>query len=463
VSARPTTSTPVCTPPCIHRRRQGASRAILGLWERSRAASRVLVACGDQVCTQLRPVLIFVPPFGHHTVAVALRVLMHTRAAGGRSALFADPGFWIGNWSTHDGAATIELASDDREETKDLFIQLGFTAATSQPIIYDFVYYCSSSLVCPGFTLSGRQQRDRSNLRAVNVSAATGLNLTEMTALCEAKDGATTGQCIRGSVCAHTHSGVLCGTCSSPHGLRMQKLSDHRCAVCERSSVWYVLALMASWAIFALFLDFKARQINVDEDGAALGILTFFLQSLALFADRKGDNALYGLARLINMDLISAVETDEGTPQCLLDIGPVGGWLMSAVWVPVYLCLCSAVVLKLQEASYARRIATDIVRDAEHDAEGVGRYAEQGAEEGGKLWRCFEKVRAKYTAATNLNFLRLRVLYRADNAGLTDGSNVAEARALLTWWRLSCVILKKKMIKKHRFRMVLEVAMFTYM
>eukprot|EP01044_Picomonas_judraskeda_P038868 COSAG03_NODE_18347_length_357_cov_0.585271_1_plen_61_part_01 len=61
--------------------------------------------------------------------------------------MFADPGFWIGNWSTHDDAATIELASDDREETKDLFIQLGVTAATSQPIIYDFVYYCSSSLV----------------------------------------------------------------------------------------------------------------------------------------------------------------------------------------------------------------------------------------------------------------------------------------------------------------------------
>eukprot|EP01043_Picozoa_sp_COSAG02_P014446 COSAG02_NODE_596_length_19794_cov_14.707591_2_plen_199_part_00 len=197
----------------------------------------------------------------------------------------------------------------------------------------------------------------------------------------------------------------------------------------------------------------------MHEDGAALGILTFFFQSLALFADRKGDNAIYGLARLINMDLISAVETEEGTPQCLLDIGPTGAWLMSAVWVPMYICFCSAVVLKLQEASYARRIANggDValqdVEDATHDAN-------NDAEDGGKASRAVQKLKVKYSAATDLNFLRLRVLHRPDNAGLINGSKAAEARALLTWWRLSCIILKKKMIHKHRFRMVLEVAMF---
>lgn len=209
-------------------------------------------------------------------------------------------------------------------------------------------------------------------------------------------------------------------------------------------------------------IDFKARQINVHEDGAALGILTFFFQSLALFADRKGDNAIYGLARLINLDLVSAVETDEGVPQCLLDIGPTGGWLMSSVWVPMYICFCSAVVLKLQEASYARRIAGD--GDAAlHDVEDATHDTNNDTVDGGKGWRAWQKVKAKYSAATDLNFLRLRVLYRADNVGLINDSKVAEARALLTWWRLSCIILKKKMIHKHRFRMVLEVAMFAYM
>jgi hypothetical protein len=199
----------------------------------------------------------------------------------------------------------------------------------------------------------------------------------------------------------------------------------------------------------------------VHEDGAALGILTFFFQSLALFADRKGDNAIYGLAKLINMDLINAAETDGGTPQCLLDIGPTGGWLMSSVWVPVYICFCSAVVLKLQEVFYTRRIAVDTARAAEQDVEDATRDVND-TEDGGKTRRVWQKVKAKYSAATDLNFLRLRVLYRADNAGLINGSKAAEARALLTWWRLSCIILKKKMIHKHRFRMVLEVAMFTY-
>lgn len=168
--------------------------------------------------------------------------------------MFAVPGFWIGNWSIHKGVSKIELALDERKETKDLYAQLGFTLGTSVPTISDFVYYCSSSVICPGFYLSSHQQRDRLALPDVNLSTATSLNQTEMTALCEANDGATTGQCIRGSVCAHTHSGVLCGTCTSPRGLPMQKLADHRCAVCEGTNGWYVLALLVSWAVFALFL-----------------------------------------------------------------------------------------------------------------------------------------------------------------------------------------------------------------
>lgn len=178
--------------------------------------------------------------------------------------MFSLPGFWIGNWSIHKRVSKVELASDERMETKDLYAQLGFTVATIPLSISDFVYYCPSSVVCPGFTVSGHLQRDRLDLRGVNLSTATGLNLTEMTALCEANDGATMGQCIDGSVCADTHSGVLCGTCTSPNGLRMQKLSDHRCAVCEGTNGWYVLALFVCWAVFALFLGAFRSLIPLD-------------------------------------------------------------------------------------------------------------------------------------------------------------------------------------------------------
>jgi len=85
----------------------------------------------------------------------------------------------------------------------------------------------------------------------------------------------------------------------------------------------------------------------------------------------------------------------------------------------------------------------------------------QSEEQGdGPMW--LKKMRTRYTAAMTLNFLRLRVLNREDNAvpDDPDESKVTEARALRMWWLLSCVILKKKMLYKQRFRMVLEVAMF---
>jgi len=85
----------------------------------------------------------------------------------------------------------------------------------------------------------------------------------------------------------------------------------------------------------------------------------------------------------------------------------------------------------------------------------------QSEEQGdGPMW--LRKMRTRYTAAMTLNFLRLRVLNREDNVvpDDPDESKVTEARALRMWWLLSCVILKKKMLYKQRFRMVLEVAMF---
>ena len=259
---------------------------------------------------------------------------------GGEARLYAFPGFWIGDWKIRDDRDITELATDDRKETEDLHTELGFDVAAVARISA-FVYYCSSPVICPGFTLSGRQQH-RPDIRAMNMSkVGTNMNLTVMTALCEAQDGQIMGQCIRGAVCAENQEGVLCGTCRSLQGVQMRKLFNQRCAVCTGSNTLYVLTLVFGWAGFALFLDFKARQIHVHEDGAALGILTFFFQSLALFADRKGDNAIYGLARLLNMDFLSAGETDDGTPECLLDIGTVGAWFINAMVRPA----CSGRVL----------------------------------------------------------------------------------------------------------------------
>jgi hypothetical protein len=109
-------------------------------------------------------------------------------------------------------------------------------------------------------------------------------------------------------------------------------------------------------------------------------------------------------------------------------------------------------VLRLHEAMYAKEVEREKANDTSKS---------QSEEQGdGPMW--LKKMRTRYTAAMTLNFLRLRVLNREDNVGPDDPdeSKVTEARALRMWWLLSCVILKKKMLYKQRFRMVLEVAMF---
>jgi len=109
-------------------------------------------------------------------------------------------------------------------------------------------------------------------------------------------------------------------------------------------------------------------------------------------------------------------------------------------------------VLRLHEAMYAKEVEREKANDTSKS---------QSEEQGdGPMW--LRKMRTRYTAAMTLNFLRLRVLNREDNVvpDDPDESKVTEARALRMWWLLSCVILKKKMLYKQRFRMVLEVAMF---
>jgi hypothetical protein len=109
-------------------------------------------------------------------------------------------------------------------------------------------------------------------------------------------------------------------------------------------------------------------------------------------------------------------------------------------------------VLRLHEAMYAKEVEREKANDTSKS---------QSEEQGdGPMW--LKKMRTRYTAAMTLNFLRLRVLNREDNVvpDDPDESKVTEARALRMWWLLSCVILKKKMLYKQRFRMVLEVAMF---
>ena len=290
---------------------------------------------------------------------------------GGEARLFATPGYWLGDTALKDDETEIELqpGSPTKDETVVLYnnvLGFPFERTGSPPRIAGFVYLCKK---CPGFTLTSRPA-ERPDVSSMNQSF-------EIDGACDS--AAVDWQCIDGGVCPEWSGGVLCSTCdSSSLGLHMQKLPDQRCVLCEGSSYLYVAALLIGHAVFALFLDFKSRQIHVHEDGAALGILTFFLQSLALFADKEGDNAMYGIARLANLEIVTAGETEAGAPECRLDIGPFGSWYISVLWTPLYLFICSLVVFFIQERRVSHRGHIDLVRDTQSASESADNSADEG-------------------------------------------------------------------------------------
>ena len=388
---------------------------------------------------------------------------------GHDSRLFPKRGFWLGaaQWQVGSDDAFIELDLDDVTALagevlgEKLWTDIGFperdsctkdtlssrcrTAETGGDgesdgtclcRISDFAYYCPSREICPGFTLSSKRKW-RSNTSRVLGNMPFG--------------------------CKENHAGALCGTCTGPFETR--KMTGQVCARCESSQWWFVALLLVGYAIFTLFLDFKARQIHVHEDGAALGILTFFFQSLALFADKEGDNAFYGLARLANMEVLLNSEASDGTEICRLRVQPIFTWYMSVILTPCYLMLCAAAVFQIQGYVQARR--------AEEPVDGTDTLVPEG-----KI-REFcstqkQKLKDKYSSATALRFLRLRVLERADNQAVVSAHDSAidfdesangcsETVALRKWWEVCCEALKRKMLKKQRFRMLLEVMMFIYM
>lgn len=180
------------------------------------------------------------------------------------------------------------------------------------------MYACVAAEICGGFADAGSSARCRDNPT----------------------------QC-----CALNHEGPLCGKCSSA---AFMKGSDQHCVRCDETDWAFVAMLFAGYGLVGLFLDFKARQIDVQKDGAAVGIIIFFAQSVALFADRSGNNSWYGISYLYNMlDIVNLgpliLRTKRnGEYLCRVRLG-LRVPLLLDLRVPRYLLFCSIVVNILQE------------------------------------------------------------------------------------------------------------------
>lgn len=126
-------------------------------------------------------------------------------------------------------------------------------------------------------------------------------------------------QCCRNAEVQH---GTLCGLCKP--GFRPHPASS-RCERCD-SFAWGAVSLFfLRTTMMAIFFDFKARKINVEEEGGGLAILIFFAMQLSLYA-QTGKNHVFAVAQLLISTFLTLEPTDGEfrSSECTFNLSPHG-------------------------------------------------------------------------------------------------------------------------------------------
>jgi hypothetical protein len=289
-----------------------------------------------------------------------------------------------------------------------------------------------------------------------------------------------------GQCCRRSHYGPACGLCRDGY----IKMSDKLCAKCARSNYAAVGAVMVAFGFLAVFLDFKARELRVEEDGAALGILTFFFQSVALFAEHTGSNAYYGaltgFSNLLNLDPMSSVQGADGERHCNFKLHPFQTFYVTIFAIPLYQYVCvrlvsfaverrrrqrdmekiegtaTAGLLAAAEASFKLK-SGDEVDDGRSGDSGAGGLESESANDTPGAVKLLRRVRAWAAEKYDSSHLRFLLIERGCVPDHYAVDETEEQRALRLWWQVSTLALKRKQSEKHLHRVQLELAMFIYM
>ena len=128
-------------------------------------------------------------------------------------------------------------------------------------------------------------------------------------------------QCCRNG---RVQSGTVCGECKTVAGVQYRPDPvTSVCERCERAAWGGVFLFFLRTTLMAAFFDFKARKINVEEEGGGLAILVFFALQLRLYA-KKSENLVVGtLQELISTFLLLEPATgDTGSDTCTFNLSP---------------------------------------------------------------------------------------------------------------------------------------------
>ena len=248
--------------------------------------------------------------------------------------------------------------------------------------------------------------------------------------------------------CALHRKGVLCSECRDAG---YYKMADQLCVLCPHSKLSQIFVLVFGYIGLAIFLDYKARDIKVQESGAVLGIWVFFFQSLALFGAFSPHSIIGSVALGLNLELgTTSGGEDVSLPECSLKMDPTESFFVTVVFIPVFLAaMASLVSFQIEHVcgGYVQRTDNIEEEPAEinpSDPISVVKRIMSNKYDSGHLrfFKC-------HTSAQMANF----------NEAMSEDDESGREHLQL-WWTVSRIGLRRKQAAKHLDRVRFEVASF---
>jgi hypothetical protein len=95
------------------------------------------------------------------------------------------------------------------------------------------------------------------------------------------------------------------------------------CERCDGADWGGVFLFFLKTSLMAIFFDFKARQLNVEEDGGGMAILLFFAMQLSLYAQQSQIAVVSWAQSLVqSVLLLEPPGDDDGSGTCTFYMSP---------------------------------------------------------------------------------------------------------------------------------------------
>ena len=269
-----------------------------------------------------------------------------------------------------------------------------------------------------------------------------GSNGTELTVWEQTNPDCATDptKCCRGSQDSEQKHWRMCSGCKDNY---VANPMTRRCELCESPGYLRIFFHMLLITANSAFFDFKARQVNVEEDGGGLGILIFFILQLAEYTrDTLGPVA----------DVVKTafeLEPSGDAKSCVFGMAPHYHFFFRVLVVPLFQYLIVVAI-----GHYIDQWISTL------QAEQQGSRDSSPAKDDEKISSILQKIESFLMKRYDSS--QLRYLRPLDERSAEADAETPRVATMRTWWQAAAKALTKKQIWKQGWRGQLQVMVSVY-